>query len=104
VNQRNWEPIRINNTGPQLSHLLFADDVLLFIKAKSSQFRFVLELFDEFSKASGLKINLSKSRALFSSGIPQAKIHKHTTISGIRNTNSFINILASQFLRAAKEK
>jgi len=69
MNQRNWEPIRINNTGSQLSHLLFADDVLLFIKAKSSQFKFVSKLFDDFSKASGLKVNLSKSRALFSSDI-----------------------------------
>jgi len=49
MNQRNWEPIRINNTG--------------------SQFKFVSKLFEDFSKALGLKVNLSKSRALFSSDI-----------------------------------
>jgi hypothetical protein len=37
VLQNNWDPVQISNTGPQLSHLLFADDVLLFAKAKNSQ-------------------------------------------------------------------
>ena len=31
-----WEPISIANGGPQISHLLFADDVLLFMKAINS--------------------------------------------------------------------
>ena len=95
VNQRRWESIRINNDGLPLSHLLFADDVLLFTRAKCSQFKVVSDLFESFSKASGLKINLSKSRAFFFSGIPQVKIHKLTSISGIRSTTSLINILAS---------
>jgi len=66
VFQREWEPIQIKSTGLQVSHLLFADDVLLFIKAINSQIRFVTDLFDRFSKASRLKINLSKSRAFYS--------------------------------------
>jgi hypothetical protein len=37
VLQGNWEPIRMSATSPHLSHLLFADDVLLFTKAKKSQ-------------------------------------------------------------------
>jgi len=101
---RNWDPIQINNTGPQLSHLLFADDVLLFTKAKCSQFRFVFELFDEFSKASGLKINLSKSRAFFSSGTPKAKIHKLSTISGIRSTTSFDKYLGFPILKGRPKR
>jgi len=49
VNQRRWEPIQIINGGPQVSHLLFADDVLLFTKAKTSQFHFMHNLFERFS-------------------------------------------------------
>jgi hypothetical protein len=71
VLQGNWEPIHITNSGTKLSHLLFADDVLLFSKAWNSQLRFISNLFDRFSHASGLKINLSKSRL----SIPQA-FHK----------------------------
>jgi hypothetical protein len=104
VNQRKWEPIRINNTGPHLSHLLFADDVLLFIKAKSSQCKVVSEIFEEFSKASGLKINLSKSRAFFSSGTPQAKIQKLTAISGIRSTTSLDKYLGFPILKGRPKR
>ena len=57
VTRGSWEPIHISSTRPQLSHLLFEGDVLLFLKAKSSQLRFLTNLFDNFSKASGLKIN-----------------------------------------------
>lgn len=103
VLQWNWEPIHITNSGP-LSHLLFADDVLLFTKAKSSQFRFVSDLFDSFSKASGLKINLSKSRALFSSGTPQAKINKLTSISGIRGTTSLDKYLGFPILKGRPKR
>jgi len=51
----NWEPIHITNRGPKISHLLFADDVLLFTKARNSQFRFINDLFDRFSRASRVK-------------------------------------------------
>jgi len=104
VNQGSWKPIHITTTGPHLSHFLFADDVLLFIKAKGSQFRFVSDLFDGFIKASSLKINLSKSRALFSSGIPPAKIHKLTTISGIRSTTSLDKYLGFPILKGRPKR
>jgi len=99
-NQGMWEPIRINNTGPHLYHLLFADDVLLFIKAKSSQFKVVSEI----CKASGLKINLSKSRAFFSSGTPQAKIQKITTLSGIRSTTALDKYLGFPILKGRPKR
>jgi hypothetical protein len=104
VLQGEWEPIRISNSGPQLSHLLFADDVLLFIKAKNSQLRYVKSLFDRFSKASGLKINISKSRAFYSSGIPQGKIHSLTTVTGIRSTTSLAKYLGFPMLHGRPKR
>jgi len=61
VLEGDWDPIQLSNNGPRLSHLLFADDVLLFTKAKNFQLRFITDLFDRFCRASGLKINLTKS-------------------------------------------
>jgi hypothetical protein len=66
IYQGTWDPIHISDNGIWLSHLLFADDVLLFTTAKNSQLRFIADLFDRFSRASGLKINLSKCRAFYS--------------------------------------
>jgi hypothetical protein len=94
----NWEPIRMSSTIPHISHLLFADDVLLFTKAKNSQFRFIKDLFDRFSQASGLKINLSMSRAFYSSGIPHQKIAKLTSISGIRSRTTLDKYLGFPIL------
>jgi len=88
VQQGACDPIHTTTNGPRLSHLLFADDVLIFSKAKNSQLKFITELFVRFSKASGLKINISKSRAFFSAGAPQAKINKLTTLIVIRSTTS----------------
>jgi hypothetical protein len=104
VHQGNWEPIHISNGGPQISHLLFADDVLLFIKARNSQLRFVTDLFDRFSHASGLKINLSKSIAFYSSGTPQGKINNITSISGIRSTISLDKYLGFPILKGRPKR
>ncbi|GAU35593.1 hypothetical protein TSUD_295290 [Trifolium subterraneum] len=68
VHQGTWVPIHISDNGPQLSHLLFVDDVFLFTTAKNSQLRFITDRFARFSGASGLKFNLSKSRAFYSTG------------------------------------
>lgn len=104
VLQGNWDPIRMSATSPHLSHLLFADDVLLFTKAKKSQIRFIKDLFDRFSKASGLKINLSKSRAFYSSGIPHHKINNLTSLSGIRCTTSLDKYLGFPILKGRPKR
>jgi hypothetical protein len=104
VHQGDWDPIRMSATSPHLSHLLFADDVLLFTKAKKSQIKFIKDLFDHFSKASGLKINLSKSRAFYSSGIPHRIIQNLTSISGIRSTTSLDKYLGFPILKARAKK
>ncbi|GAU50504.1 hypothetical protein TSUD_409790 [Trifolium subterraneum] len=104
VQQGNWAPIHISDNGPRLSHLLFADDVLLFSKAKNSQLRFITDLFDHFSRASGLKINLSKSRAFYSAGIPHTKINKLTSISGIRSTVSLDKYLGFPILKGRAKR
>ena len=42
----------------------FANDVLLFYKAKNSQMRVVLDTLSNFCATSGLKVNVDKSRAM----------------------------------------
>jgi len=99
-----WDPIQISANGPHISHLLFADDVLLFTKAKNSQLRFLIDMFSRFSQASELKINLSKSRAFYSSGAPHAKINRLTSITSIRSTTSFDKYLGFPILKGRAKR
>ncbi|KAI4353031.1 hypothetical protein L6164_002009 [Bauhinia variegata] len=66
VNARRWIPIKASRGGPGISHLLFADDVLFFCKATSSQVHLAKDMLDRFVAASGLKVNAAKSRAFSS--------------------------------------
>lgn len=51
-----------------------------------------------------MKINLSKSRAFYSSGIPQAKINRLTSISGIRSTTSLDKYLGFPILKGRAKR
>lgn len=73
VRDRNWMPIQISRNGPCISHLIFADDVLLFAKARVSQAKVIKKVLDDFCAMSGLKISLQKSKMSASAGVPRAK-------------------------------
>ncbi|XP_074277810.1 uncharacterized protein LOC141601426 [Silene latifolia] len=49
----------------KLTHLMFADDLLLFCKGKPQSIWLLMRAFSSFSKASGLAMNNSKSEIFF---------------------------------------
>lgn len=69
VDKGEWKPIRISKNGPPISHLFFADDVLLFCEASVSQVQLLASTMQRFCDSSGLKINLNKSKAIVSKGV-----------------------------------
>lgn len=88
VAEGTWHPFKMPRNGPLISHLLFTDDVLLFAQAKTSQARVVSAILDEFGKASGLKVNVTKSRAFFSHGVLTSKARRSTEITQIKGAHS----------------
>lgn len=85
VHDRKWIPTQIDKNGRAIFHLFFADDCLLFTQAKSSQVRMVQEVLHDFCLASGLKINIHKSRFLASRNVTRAKNSKFESIIGYQH-------------------
>ncbi|XP_019162021.1 PREDICTED: uncharacterized protein LOC109158590 [Ipomoea nil] len=61
-----WKGIRLANSGPILSHLCFADDMVLFSEASVDQVAVIKGCLDRFCAASGQRVSLIKSQVFFS--------------------------------------
>lgn len=61
-----WKGIKLDLAGPTLSHLCFADDMVLFSEASLDQADIIRECLDRFCATSGQRISFSKSQVLFS--------------------------------------
>lgn len=53
-----WKLIEVAGGGLALSHLFFADDLMLFCEASQSQLSMAMDCLQEFAEVSGLEINL----------------------------------------------
>jgi len=71
--EKKIQGIQVSNGGPMISHLLFADDSLFFLKADQKNSLNLLSIFKEYEAASGQKINLEKSSITFGN-----KVFQHT--------------------------
>ncbi len=65
--------ITICRGGPRLSHLLFADDSLLFAEAEQRESRTLLEILKLYEESSGQKINMRKTSIFFSKNTKEEK-------------------------------
>lgn len=65
VNQGILSPVHVCRRGPGISHLLFADDTLLFFKAVNEQALAVREVLADYASSTGQLINLAKCSIMF---------------------------------------
>ena len=60
---------KASRSGPEISHLLFADDSLLFTRAIRQECIVIVDILNQYELASGQKINYEKSEVSFSRGV-----------------------------------
>lgn len=60
------EGVSLCQDGPKLTHLFFADDSLIFCRAKESEWQALLDILAKYELASGQQINGAKTNLFFS--------------------------------------
>ncbi|KAA3485398.1 Retrovirus-related Pol polyprotein LINE-1 [Gossypium australe] len=66
-----WSPICLSRSGPPISHLFFADDLVIFSKADAKHCKLIKAVLDSFCDFFGHKINSRKTNIFFSKGVDE---------------------------------
>ena len=64
-----WQPVKASQGGPTFSHMFFADDLVLFAKANTTNCIAISNTIDEFCRLSGQTVSEAKSKVYFSPSV-----------------------------------
>ncbi|XP_057426337.1 uncharacterized protein LOC130719745 [Lotus japonicus] len=81
--------IKIAKYAPVFSHLLFADDGIIFAKATNQEAEVVKTILTTYERASRQMINLDKSMLLVSRNVPQNRLYELKQLLGVKAVESF---------------
>jgi hypothetical protein len=103
VDAKEWQPIVLAKGGPPISHLFFADDLILFGEASMNQMNIISECLTEFCGASGAKVSVEKTRLLVSSNVHTNRAKELSNASGFGLTSDFGKYLGVPIIHARKK-
>lgn len=83
VNVGLWSPVKLSPRGPPISHLLFADDIILCSKIKDHTCSNIVQTISVFGRALGQRINFAKTRLFFSANTPSITKYQACSSLGI---------------------
>jgi hypothetical protein len=104
VEEGKWRGIKAGKNGPEVSHLMFADDLLLFGVASDNQMKCVLEVLTEFCQLSGQEVSQEKTSLLLSRNVDRGIRNKLIQRSGFSVTNEFGKYLGVPLVGRAPKK
>lgn len=99
VAEKKWKPIKLFCGGPQLLHVCFADDLILFAEASVVQIRVIRRILEQFCVASGQKVSLEKSKIYFLENLSREMeklISDESEIGATKNLGKYLGMLMLQ--------
>jgi hypothetical protein len=75
--------IQFGAQGPHITHLLFADDSVVFLEANPSSMQTLKRILQDYEASSGQRVNLTKSAIFFAPGCPDLVKMEVKTCTGI---------------------
>ena len=78
ANEGDIRGVSICKNGPKLTHLLFADDSLVFCRSTEAKCHHLLHILSVYERASGQQVNRAKTNLFFSKSTPhemQSRMH-----------------------------
>ncbi|XP_050255150.1 uncharacterized protein LOC126701050 [Quercus robur] len=97
VNERHIEGFSLCKHGPKISHLFFADDSLLFCRARVEDVIKIQEILGKYEVASGQKINFDKTTIFFSKNVPMStkeQVQNLLRVPEIKEYEKYLGLLA----------
>ena len=88
VQARELHGAKASRNGPEISHLLFTDDNLLFARINRHECRIIVDILNQYEQASGQKTNYEKSEVSFSRGISVEKQEELLEVLNMRHVDS----------------
>ncbi|XP_019170430.1 PREDICTED: uncharacterized protein LOC109165997 [Ipomoea nil] len=76
--------VRVARGAPPISHLLFADDCFLFLRANSEESTHMKQVLDLYAGASGQLVNYEKSQVCFSANTDQGSRNAVENVLGVQ--------------------
>jgi len=96
--------IKMARTCLPITHLLFADNLLIFGKATSSEASTIKDFLDSYCKWSGQAINIDKSSILFSKNTTTSPINSIKSILPLKLLQQKLNIWDFHFSLGNQKK
>ncbi|KAL9669643.1 hypothetical protein QQ045_007190 [Rhodiola kirilowii] len=69
--RRKLKGVKISKDGPEITHMLFADDSMFFLQATPENASNLKRILEDYEKLSGQKINLDKSEIFFGRNVAE---------------------------------
>ncbi|KAI8550987.1 hypothetical protein RHMOL_Rhmol06G0149600 [Rhododendron molle] len=83
-----WKGIKVSKNSTPLTHLFFADDLILFGQDNFTTVKAIMEVLDEFCTLSGQTVNLDKSKIFLSPNVAKNKAKRISDFCGIKLTTN----------------